>query len=171
MTLRRVVHFLALVLLTAIIGLSPLFLSQGGRDFLSSHIAGSVDGISSASVILDSPSGFFYVLINKERHGEDKLKQWQSYFDGEPIPFIFDDLNCSVSLSDPKALDLAKSYQSRLPENQMTVRTVDSTLFLSRLEEGQLDVMILSKEYADQMSPSVNWKESIYVVPVRGQVS
>lgn len=105
------------------------------------------DVISSASVIIDQPSGAYVVLINPERHRDaEKLSVWETFFRGEEIDFIFEDINCAVADSDPSGLELARSFQSRLPENQMGISVEDMTLILSKASCGRYDVILISKE-------------------------
>ena len=108
------------------------------------------DAVSSASVILDQPSGEYYVLMNRDLHtDEDKLNDWALFFTGGDIMYIFEDIACSVSYSDPAGTELAESFRSKLPENQMQLKMEDGTLMLSRMDNGLYDVIIVSKEYAE----------------------
>ena len=106
--------------------------------------------MSSASVILDQPSGEYVVLINGGmRKSQETLEAWKSFFGGEEIAYIFEDIACSVAAGDVGALEMARSFQSRLPENQMQIRTEDATLLMSRADHGKFDVLIMSKEFSE----------------------
>lgn len=108
------------------------------------------DAVSGASVILAQPSGDYVVYINRGLHSKaGSLETWENFFSGGDFTYSFEDIVCSVPQSDTGAMDMAESYQSRLPENQMRVQAEDMTLLLSRLENGKFDVAILSKEAAD----------------------
>ena len=108
------------------------------------------DAVSSATMILDQPSGSYAVLINRDRHrNEENLEVWERFFAGEEIGYLFEDISCMVADTDAAGLELAKSFQSRLPENQMTIRLEDITLMLSKAGEGRFDVIFMSKEMYD----------------------
>jgi galactitol-specific phosphotransferase system IIB component len=51
-------------------------------------------------------------------------------------------------MGDTGALTMAQSFQSRLPEKQMSIQTEDATLLMSRADQGKYDIIILSKEFA-----------------------
>lgn len=109
-----------------------------------------VDAVSSASVIIEEPSGNYYVFINKNRHTDvKKLQSWIDFFNGEEVSFIFEDISCLVPDGDSQGLLMAQSFQSRLPEHQMSVRQEDGILMLSKAEYGRFDMIIMSKEFAD----------------------
>lgn len=141
--LKHVLVIAAALFLTA--GL-PLLVSPVFQRMIHGQ---EVDGVSSASVILDTPSGSYVVMINRDRHRADTLEEWIKFFRGEEISVIFEDIDCMVSEDDAGGIELAESLQSRLPENQMKVTEMDSTLLLSRADSGVFDVVILSKEAAD----------------------
>lgn len=108
------------------------------------------DAVSAATVVLDQPSGAYVVLINRGRHtNEDNLAVWDRFFRGEEIDFLFEDISCVTADSDPSGLELARSFQSRLPENQMRLRTENITLLLSKARWGIYDVILLSREVYD----------------------
>ena len=117
--------------------------------YLTRLISGA-DTIASATVIIDQPSGGYIVLINKDLHtNTENLAVWEDFFSGKEIGFLFEDIRCTVADSDPAGLELAKSFQSRLPENQMALRTEDITLLFSKVHTGQFDVVLISKEVYD----------------------
>ena len=108
------------------------------------------DAVSGASIIVDRPSGQYVVLMNKAFHPDsEKLADWERFFSGEEVSYIFEDIACDVPSGDTGGMEMARSFQSRLPENQMSVRTEDLTLLMSRADHGLFDVLILSREYAD----------------------
>ena len=117
---------------------------------LYSKAGGDTDAVTSASVILDQPSGDYIVFINKDkRKDEETLKTWETFFSGEEISYVFEDIVCSVSDNDTAGYTMAQSFQSRLPENQMTIRKEDGTLMMSKAEYGKYDIIILSREAAE----------------------
>ncbi len=115
-----------------------------------------VDAVASATVMIDQPSGGYVVLINRNRHpDEDNLAVWEDYFSGKEIGFLFEDIHCMVGDSDPAGLELARSFQSRLPENQMALRTEDLTLMLSKAHSGGFDVILMSEEAFDAWNAGI----------------
>lgn len=109
-----------------------------------------VDAVSSATMIIEQPSGAYVVMINRDLHRDaGNLATWEAFFRGEEIGFLFEDISCVVADTDAAGLELAKSFQSRLPENQMTLRLEDSTLMLSKAQHGRFDVILMSKEMYD----------------------
>ena len=122
-------------------------------DTFSQIISGNADAVSSASVILDAPSGDYLVLVNLDRHqNAENLALWESFFTGTDAPVIYEDIRCLTALGDSGGCDMADSYRSRLPENQMQVHAIDGTLLLSKAEHGLFDVIVLSAEFADAVS-------------------
>jgi len=114
--------------------------------YIQTKLSGA-DAVSSATMILDQPSGSYAVLINRDlHHNEDNLAVWERFFAGKEIGYLFEDISCMVADTDAAGLELAKSFQSRLPENQMTIRLEDVTLMLSKAGEGRFDVIFMSKE-------------------------
>ena len=93
------------------------------------------DAVTSASAIIDQPSGEYIIFINKDkRKDEETLKIWKNFFNGEEISYVFEDIVCGVAENDTAGYTMAQSFQSRLPENQMTIRTEDGTLMMSKAE-------------------------------------
>lgn len=123
----------------------PFMLTDGfGR------LVGGADAVSSASVIIDKPSGDYIVMINRERHAnESDMAAWREFFSGGDFSVIFDDISCVTAEGDAGALELARSFMSRLPENQMKVKTADPLLMLSKADNGRFDTIIVSVEAAD----------------------
>lgn len=122
------------------------FLLTGGI----SKLTGGTDAVSSASVTIDKPSGNYTVLINRDRHKNEKeLAAWQRFFSGGESEVIFEDIACVTLDGDTGALTMAQSFMSRLPENQMKVTSQEPVLTLSKADIGRFDVMIVSEEAAD----------------------
>ena len=108
-----------------------------------------VDAVSSPSVIIDKPSGNYIVLINTRLHKDkSKLDQWISFFSGEETDIIFEDIACTVAEGDAKGFEMAQSFQSKLPENQMKIKEEEAVLVVSRAEEGKFDILLMSKDFA-----------------------
>lgn len=142
---RLILHILADLLIVAAALVIPVLLSDYGRGMLS-----GTDAVSSASVVIDAPSGEFLVLLNPERHtDEENLAFWTDFFSGREVTYCFEDISCMVARTDTAALELARSCQSRLSEHQMTIRQEDMTLMLSRADNGKFDTIILSREMAE----------------------
>jgi hypothetical protein len=119
-------------------------------DYFNNMINGEADAVTSASVIIAQPSGEYLVFINRTFHtDEENLNTWIDFFGGKEISYLFEDISCSVISSDAGALEMARSFQSRLPEKQMSIQTEDATLLASRIDVGKYDIVILSKEFAD----------------------
>ena len=47
---------------------------------------------------------------------------------------------------------IAEATEAELPENQMTVSSIDPTLLASKAEAGMIDVAMISREMADELS-------------------
>jgi hypothetical protein len=136
-------------------------------DYFKSLINGDVDVVSSASVIIAQPSGEYIVLINRDMHtDEDNLNTWIAFFSGEEISYLFEDISCSVIKGDEGALTMARSFQSRLPEKQMSVRTEDASLLMSRADNGLYDIIIISKEYAENYDATTAEGENTTLINV-----
>ena len=158
-----------------LISVGALFLLLGvpflRTGYAQSLLSGGADVVSSASVILDTPSGNYVVLINKNFHtNEETLATWEDFFAGKEIDYIFEDISCAVASGDGNGQTMAESYQSRLPENQMKLRQEDGTLLLSKAEHGKFDVIVLSKEFADASLASTAYGDSVAVIEVKGAV-
>ena len=121
---------------------------------------GGVDAVSSASLeVPDQPSGEFVVILNRGRHAA-ALDEWSDFFLEREVGVIMEDLSCMTAAGDVAGLQLARRYQARLAENQMTLRSENGVLVASRAENGLFDVIILSKEMADAFDYS-----SVYARP------
>lgn len=137
------------------VGLLSGLILIGGPAYAAFGPSGSLsaDAISSATTITEQPSGAYVVLINKERHPDEKnLATWVSFFSGEETDFLFEDIACSVPATDEGGLTLAENFQSRLPENQMSLRRQETTLLMSKAMYGEFDVIFLSREMYDACS-------------------
>ena len=131
----------------------PVLFSAPFKAFITG--GSDMDAISSASVIIDKPGGEYVVFINRALHSDsDKLAIWEDFFLGREIPVIFEDIHCEVPDGDTAGYDMAVSYMSRLPKNQMTVDRVNGTLLLSKADNGRYDILIMSKEYYDAYEAS-----------------
>ena len=87
------------------------------------------DAVSSASEIIDKPSGNYTVLINRDRHkSETDMNAWRDFFSGGDFSIIFDDIACVTLAGDTGAVTMAQSFMSRLPENQMTTDISDPVM-------------------------------------------
>lgn len=112
------------------------------------RVISGADAVSSATMIIDRPSGAYVVMINRAKHpNEENLATWEKFFRGEEIDFLFEDISCVVADTDTAGLEMARSFQSRLPENQMKIRLEDVTLMMSKAGYGRFDVIVLSKEF------------------------
>ena len=124
----------------------PFMMTDYYKGLFSSN---EVDAVSSPSVIIDKPSGNYIVLINTRLHKDkSKLDQWISFFSGEETDIIFEDIACTVAEGDAKGLEMAQSFQSKLPENQMKIKEEEAVLVVSRAEEGKFDILLMSKDFA-----------------------
>ena len=131
------------VCLAVMIGIPFLYLYSGSG-------ADGTDAVTGASVVIDKPSGDYIVIINRKKRKDDEtLKIWRDFFNGEEISVVFEDIVCHVAKSDPAGYSMATSFKSRLPENQMKVVSEDGTLMMSKAENGNYDIIIMSKEASD----------------------
>ena len=110
-----------------------------------------VDVVSSASAIQAAPDGQFYILINRDRHpDEEVLADWVVFFeDREAAPLIMEDISAVVCEGDEAGLEMATSLQSRLAENQMTLRVEQAVLATSKVRAGLFDAMVVSEAVLD----------------------
>ncbi len=133
----------------ALIALSLILLAGApvaSTGYVQRRLSGA-DIVSSATVSLERPSGAYVVFINPALHkNKENLAIWESFFRGEDIGFLFEDISCAVGNSDPIGLEMARSFQSRLPENQMTIRIEDTTLMLSKALYGKFDIIVMSRD-------------------------
>ena len=144
-----------------------------GLPFITSDyfakLINATDAVSSASVILDAPSGNYVVLINSSMHeDEDNLEFWKAFFGGSDEGFCFEDISCIVAKGDTGGIEMAESYRSRLPENQMSLKETDSTLFLSCVENERYDIAVVSREFADSYGMASGYGENTIIIEVKG---
>ena len=147
--MKRVLHGLLLALVTLAVLILPYRIFIGP---IPTPWRGGVDAVTSPSVIIDAPSGEYLVLLNEEKHKKyNTVEDWAEFFSGESL-VIMDDVSCEVMNADVGGIDMANSYRSRLPENQMKVRTENPTLLVSKAEAGYVDVVVMSREMAEALS-------------------
>lgn len=126
-----------------------------------------VDAIATASAIIDQPSGAYVVWINRDYHpNESNLSTWEAFFSGEEIGFLFEDISCVVADGDTSGMELARSFQSRLPENQMKLRNENVTLMLSKAKHCRFDIVLMSREYYDMYGADALYNTD-YMVEIR----
>ena len=136
-------------------------------DIFRSHTG--PDAVSGATIELpDQPSGKFLVVINSDLHKES-ISDWRKFFSGEDLPVIFDDIRCIAAKGDASGIQLAERFRILLPENQMTLRQEDPTLFISKVEEGYIDVAMMSAEMADALGfKKEALKDDLILVQISG---
>ena len=159
---RMSLRVAALVILTALI-YGVLLLS--GVVSLGTD----VDAVTKATGVIvprEDVEGSFVVLINTEKHqNTEALQEWERFFGGEDIGLIFEDVVCYVALGDTAAAELAESFQSRLPENQMKIKTVPSAMLVAKAEHDVFDIIILSDAVAETLGADVLYeKENVKVI-------
>ena len=144
--MKVVWHIVAIVVLLGVFVALP-FLSSINMEALR---AGETDAVSSATAAIDAPGGSDTIFINTDEHPDKEvLADWETFFSGEDAPLIMEDITCVAVKSDPEGIEMAKSLQSRLPENRMTLRLEDGVLALSKAEAGKFDTMVMSEETAN----------------------
>jgi hypothetical protein len=145
--MKVIIRHMGIVLAGVLILLGIPFFTT---DYCKNLLQGDPDAVTSASVIIAQPSGEYLVFINSTFHTDaENLNTWVDFFDGKEISYLFEDISCSVISADSGALEMARSFQSRLPEKQMTIQTEDATLLASRIDNNKYDIVILSKEFAN----------------------
>ena len=128
--------------------LAALFLCLGLPALIYLPKGDGVDAVSGASLnVPDQPSGEFVVILNRERHAA--LEEWTDFFTEREVGVIMEDLSCTTASGDAAGLQLAQRCQARLAENQMSLRSENGVLLVSKAEQGLYDVVILSRETAD----------------------
>ncbi len=119
-------------------------------DDFKKRVSGT-DAVTGASEALDAPSGEYVILINRDRHkNKEYLDIWEEFFskgESERVFELFEDISCVTAAGDAGGLEMARTFQSRLAENQMKIRAEDGILMLSKAESGRYDVIVMSKEY------------------------
>ena len=154
-----------------------LFVMLGVPYLFSPSFAAAVNGtdaVSSASVAIDKPSGEYIVMINPDRHTDSaNLEAWKRFFgegDTDGIFNVFEDIVCTAAKGDPAGVEMSRSFQSVLPENQMQIKTEDAVLMMSKAENGKYDIIIMSKEFADaQSAHRIAEKTGAVEITVKGE--
>ena len=144
---RTIFRIIALVIVcAAVVG---ILTATGHLSF------GSVDAVSKATgeiISRDEVDGTFTVLINKELHKDaETLTEWEKFFRGEPYGFIFEDIICYVSSSDPAGFEMAQGLRSRLPENQMELKVITAPMIADKLRHGVFDTAVFSDNTIKQL--------------------
>ena len=154
---RLAVHVLLDLAIIAAVLFIPVLLHPQGRARLT-----DTDANSSASVVIDAPSGEFQVFLNLDALEEDVF--WQTFFSGGEVDYCFEDITCMVADTDPAALAAAQSYQSRLSAHQMTLRQEDMTLMLSLADCGKFQAIVISRELAAHYRAQTALQNGVAVV-------
>lgn len=130
----------------------------------------AIDDASGATIELPAqPSGEFIVFLNRQKH-MDTTGQWELFFRGGDAGVIMSDVDCRVAAADTAAMQLARRYQLRLPENQMKLKTENGLLLISKAEVGLFDAIVMSKEMADRYQADTLWQRpDIILVSVKGE--
>lgn len=144
---RVCAHIATVLVAFALFAGGPLLAFADVRSLL----APETDLVSSATTIQAAPDGRFYILINGERHPDKAvLADWVTFFeDKEAAPLIMEDVSCVALEGDAAGIEMAESLQSRLAENQMTLRTEQGVLAVSKADAGLFDVLVLSEAAYD----------------------
>ncbi|MBQ7990842.1 MAG: hypothetical protein IJ251_07330 [Oscillospiraceae bacterium] len=134
--------------------------------FFAKGLTVSPDAVSSATqIITDSPSGDFVIYLNSDRSPET-LADWTTFFQGGDGGVIMEDLNCLVCSGDSAALEMARVYQSRLPENQMTIRSEDTLMTITLVESGHFDAAVFTDEIVSSRKVSIG--DTVTVIRISG---
>ena len=123
------------------------------RSGYFSRLVSGADAASAATTALAKPSGKYVVFINRAMHTDSaSLAAWEGFFSegrDEGLYNVFEDLSCTVADIDYAGIEMAESFQSLLPENQMKIGTENVILMLSKAEHGRFDIIVMSQEIAD----------------------
>lgn len=134
-------------------------------------IGAPADAVTGASTIItaDQVSGNYVALLNKDLHDKaGTTGDWTAFLNGES-PLIMEDIRCTVIEGDAGGLEMAKSFQSRLPENQMVITTQPGSIAVPKAEHGVFDLMILSEEAAEAFRiSSISQNPNVVTVQVNG---
>lgn len=164
--MRRIIrHFIFIAAaLMVCLGIPGLYYYRTGTLFHA-----GIDAVSAATAeIPDQPSGQFVVLLNTEKHPLTEA-EWTAFFSEQDVDVIMEDIRCFVSRDDAAGIELAERYRARLAENQMKIRSEDGTLIASRAGHSLFDVIILSKESAEQYGySSETLPEQVRIISVEG---
>ena len=164
--MRKALHIILLVAIVIAVFAVP-YRAFIGPIRLSALFGGGVDATTSASVILDAPSGNYVVLLNAARHDKfGSTADWEDFFRGES-PLIMDDIDCAVIRVDAGGIEMADSYRSRLPENQMKLTAESAEMLLSKAQAGLFDAIVMTKECAEAFrADTVYGVENVKVIEV-----
>ncbi len=169
MKIRQILRHIITVAAGVFVLVGIPFLRTG---YFRSLISGRTDAVTSPSVIIEEPSGEYVVMINKAMHTDGKkLDDWVRFFEGGDVTYIFEDICCSVPVQDAGAVEMAQSFRSRLPENQMRIEEADVTLLLSRADEKKYDILILSKDIAEAFRADTQPSEETVRIEISGTES
>ena len=154
----RIKHIVAImVALFIFLGIPSIIYSGNIRAVL----AKGVDAVSSASLeIPEQPSGEYFVFINTEKH-QSTLGEWENFFLEREVDVIFEDIDCIVLTGDSAGYELAERFRARLPENQMTVKMENAVLAASKLDNGIFDIMVASREAAENYGLTETYDDSL----------
>ena len=137
--LYRIAVLLVIVLL-------PFFL-LGGADFIMGKQS---DAVSGATVIsegdFDSQSGVVVLVNRSVRKAPENTDLWLDFFSEGPAPDIFEDISVLTINGDAITQEYCEFMMGRLPVNQMTVRTEDSILVMSKAKYGKFDIIVMSEQ-------------------------
>ncbi len=163
----KILKHIVVVLAALFVSLGIPFLTTG---YFKTLISGDSDAVTSASAAVEQPSGDYVVLINLDKHtNAENLAVWKTFFQGGEIDFIFEDLTCTVAANDKGGREMAESFQSRLPENQMKIKQEDGVLMISKAEYKKFDIIIMSAETADMLSAETVYGSGVEVIPLKGE--
>lgn len=150
--MRIVAHIACVVALLAVFLGVPVWL---GSVDVTALFSGDVDLVSSATTIQDAPSGTYTIYLNRNLHEDDEVRAlWLDFLAGKDVPLIMEDASCVAVAGDASGVEMANSLASRLPANQMKVRTEDGVLALSKAEAGRFDMLVMSDEAAASLGAS-----------------
>lgn len=168
MKLKEIILHISVCLVSLFLVLGLPFIMS---DTFAKIINSQADSITSSSVVVDAPSGEYIVLLNKDKHtDEKKLDQWITFFSGEDAGFIMEDIECLIPEGDAGGENMAISLQSKLATNQMSIKRMNPTLLFSRADNSKFDCIVMSKEYADAYSATTSYSnENVEVITLTGE--
>lgn len=169
--MKKLLGHIAVSVMTVLLLMALPLLLSGNIGVLFGK---KTDAVASATKALDKPSGEYRVFINTSLHTDaSDLESWKDFFetgDTDGIINVLEDISCTVAEGDIGGLEMAESFMSRLPENQMKIRTEDPTLMISKAEQGRFDVIVMSKETADSFSAqTIPENTSALMLSVKGE--
>ena len=155
---------IVLALLFAFLGIPALVYAEQ----LSALFAPGPDAVSSASIEIPAqPSGEYVVLLNRKKHPNTQ-RDWEAFFSEQPTDVIFEDIVCLTAEGDPAGKALAERYRARLAEHQMTLKSENGLLAVSKAQWGVFDVLILSREAAEAYRLDTVRREDVLWINVKG---